>query len=360
MKTLALILTLFISTAAAAEKTVIAHRGASGYLPEHSIAAKAMAHAMGADYIEQDLVMSKDDQLLVLHDHYLDRVTNVAEVFPGRQRADGRFYAIDFTLTEIRRLMMTEGFELKGGKQVAIFKHRFPIWKSRFQVHTFAEEIELIQGLNQSRDKDVGIYPEIKSPWFHRAEGKDISRAVLTVLKHYGYDHRSAKVFLQCFDPQELKKIKTEMMPALNMEVKLVQLIAMSNWGEVKALADASNTSVTAAKTYVTENIDWMLKPGGMKRIAQYADGVGPWLPMLVKNPQTKPEPNGLLKAAHAEGLLVHPYTLRSDKELLPKSVPSFEALAKFYLYTVGVDGVFTDFPDRVKELIEVNKVLVH
>lgn len=353
MKILVLALTVLFSAAAVSEKIVIAHRGASGYLPEHSIAAKAMAVAMGADYVEQDLVMSKDDQLLVLHDHYLDRVTNVAEVFPGRQREDGRFYAIDFTLAEVRSLLMTEGFELKDGSAEANFKHRFPIWKSRFKVHTFAEEIELIQGLNQSMGVNVGIYPEIKSPWFHRAEGKDISRAVLTELKRYGYDHRDAKVFLQCFDPLELKEIKTKMMPELNMEVKLVQLIAMSDWGEVKILADKKNTSVKTANAYVAENIDWMLKPGGMKRIAQYADGIGPWLPMLVKNPQTKPGPNGLLKAAHSHGLLVHPYTLRADKELLPKSVTSFEALANFYLYTVGVDGVFTDFPDKVKALIQ-------
>ena len=84
------------------EKIVIAHRGASGYLPEHTLPAKAMAYAQGADYLEQDLVMTKDDHLVVLHDHYLDRVTDVADRFPDRARKDGRYYAIDFTLDEIR------------------------------------------------------------------------------------------------------------------------------------------------------------------------------------------------------------------------------------------------------------------
>ena len=191
-------------------KIVVAHRGASGYLPEHSMAAKSMAYAMGADYIEQDVVMTKDDELVVLHDHYLDRVTNVAEVYPYRKREDGRYYAIDFTLKEIKGLKMTEGFNVKDGKTVAGFPERFPIWKSDFKVHTLAEEIELIQGLNKSTGKNVGIYPEIKAPWFHRHEGKDISVAVLKVLKKYGYTEKTDLVYLQCFDPNELVRLKKE------------------------------------------------------------------------------------------------------------------------------------------------------
>ena len=106
-------------SAVAGEKIVIAHRGASGYLPEHTLPAKAMAYAQGADYLEQDLVMTKDDRLVVLHDHYLDRVTDVAQRFPQRARQDGRFYAIDFTLAEIKSLKFTEGFEPKDGKNVS-------------------------------------------------------------------------------------------------------------------------------------------------------------------------------------------------------------------------------------------------
>ena len=108
-------------TEANSDKVVVAHRGASGYLPEHTLAAKALAYAMKPDYIEQDVVMTKDDRLVVLHDHYLDRVTNVAEVFPDRARKDGRYYAIDFTLAEIKQLSVTEGFNVKEGKQVQGF-----------------------------------------------------------------------------------------------------------------------------------------------------------------------------------------------------------------------------------------------
>lgn len=192
----------------AAEKIVIAHRGASGYLPEHTLPAKAMAYAQGADYLEQDLVMTKDNELVVLHDHYLDRVTDVAERFPDRARKDGRYYAIDFTLPEIKSLKFTEGFDIKDGKKVQSYPGRFPMGKSDFRVHTFQEEIEFIQGLNHSTGKNIGIYPEIKAPWFHRQEGKDISSKVLDVLKEYGYTGKADKVYLQCFDANELKELK--------------------------------------------------------------------------------------------------------------------------------------------------------
>ncbi|CAL6697212.1 glycerophosphodiester phosphodiesterase [Escherichia coli] len=129
------------------EKIVIAHRGASGYLPEHTLPAKAMAYAQGADYLEQDLVMTKDDNLVVLHDHYLDRVTDVADRFPDRARKDGRYYAIDFTLDEIKSLKFTEGFDIENGKKVQTYPGRFPMGKSDFRVHTFEEEIEFVQGV---------------------------------------------------------------------------------------------------------------------------------------------------------------------------------------------------------------------
>jgi len=149
---------------------VIAHRGASGYLPEHTLEAKAMAHAMGADYIEQDVVLTKDDQAVVLHDIYLDEVTDVARVFPGRNQTDGRFYAIDFTLAEIKTLNVTERFDRNTGE--ACYPNRFPdCTRIDFKIPTLAEEIKLIQGLNKSTGKNVGIYVELKKPGFHKKKG---------------------------------------------------------------------------------------------------------------------------------------------------------------------------------------------
>ncbi len=184
-----IIYTLSTLTTFATDKIIIAHRGASGYLPEHTIAAKAMAYAMGVDYIEQDVVMSKDNHLIVLHDHYIDRVTDVQTKFPDRIREDGRYYVIDFTLSEIKSLNVTERyyFDEKGTKN-AVFKDRFPLFQSYFKIHTLEEEIELIQGLNKSTGGDVGIYTEAKSPSFHLSEGKDLSKAILETFKRYGYE----------------------------------------------------------------------------------------------------------------------------------------------------------------------------
>ena len=169
-----------VAVAAETRPIVIAHRGASGYLPEHTLAAKAYAHALGADFLEQDLVLTKDDVPVVLHDIYLDTVTDVAVRFPERKRADGRFYVLDLTLAELKQLRVTERFNAKSGARV--FAGRFPAGQAEFRVSTLEEELQLIQGLNRSTGRAVGIYPEIKQPQWHRAHGHDISKIVLPLL----------------------------------------------------------------------------------------------------------------------------------------------------------------------------------
>ncbi len=333
------------------DKIVIAHRGASGYLPEHSLEAKAMAHAMNADYIEQDVVMTKDNQLVVLHDHYLDRVTDVMDVFPKRFRmvmGKKRWFAIDFTLKEIKSLQMTEGFTIdpKTHKKKAIFPERFPLFKSTFKVSTLQQEIELIQGLNKSTGKNIGLYVEIKAPWFHKLEGRDISKVTLEILKKYGYKSRQDKIFIQCFDPEETRRIHDELFPQLHISLKLIQLIAMTDWYEKVRFVNGKP---------VPYNYDWMLKPGAMKKIARYADGVGPWKPMLVSEQSTKEHLvfTPLLKEAHAEGLLVHPYTFRKDQGRIPAYAKDFTDLLDIFLYQLGVDGIFTDYPDLAVAFIK-------
>ena len=124
-----------------------------------------MAYAMNPDYIEQDLVLSKDNVPIVIHDIYLGDVTDVAKKYPERARKDGKYYVIDFTFDELRTLEVTERSFTKMGKQ--IYPNRFPKGKSSFQLHSFQQEIELIQGLNYSTKQNIGIYPEIKNPAFH-------------------------------------------------------------------------------------------------------------------------------------------------------------------------------------------------
>ena len=346
---LSLLMISSMNSIAYAEKIVVAHRGASGYLPEHSMAAKSMAYAMGADYIEQDVVMSKDNALVILHDHYLDRVTNVADVYPGRQREDGRYYALDFTLAEIKSLKMTEAFKLENNKKVAVYPQRFPIWASDFKVHTLEEEIEMIQGLNRSTGKNIGIYTEVKAPWFHRHEGKDISVAVLKVLKKYGYSKKSDRVYFQSFDVNELKRVKSELLPKMSMDIKLVQLIAETSWGETMHYIDGKPEAY---------NYDWMFKPGAMKIISQYADGVGPWYPMVVA-PQSKKGKlvfTSLVKEAHQAGMQVHPYTFRLDAGQIPEYAQDFETFLDIFYNQANVDGVFTDFPDRAVDFLKQQK----
>ncbi len=338
--------TLCMPGSVSADRIVIAHRGASGYLPEHSLPAKAAAHAMGADYIEQDLVMTRDDRIVVLHDLYLDRVTDVARVFPGRGRPDGRYYVIDFDLAELKRLRLTEGVKRVGDRETAIYPRRFPPWRSSFRISTLEEEIELIQGMNRSTGKTVGIYPEVKAPWFHRHAGKDISPAVLTILKRYGYARRADRIYLQCFDPRELRRLRTELLPAMGMDLKLVQLIAETRWGLTLVMEDGQA---------VPYDYDWMKRPAAMAEIARYADGVGPWLNMLV-NPDSLPgypQISGLTAAAHAAGLAVHPYTFRLDSGKMPPYATSFEDLLNIFFFQVGVDGVFTDYPDRAVRFLQ-------
>jgi len=347
---LGIIITLPIISSAYADKIVIAHRGASGYLPEHSMEAKAMAYAMGVDYIEQDVVMTKDNALVILHDHYLDGVTNVADVYPDRKREDGRYYAIDFTLAEIKKLNMTEAFKVKDNKAVAVYPKRFPVWQSQFKVHTLEDEIELIQGLNHSTGRNVGIYVEVKAPWLHRHEGKDISAAVLNVLKKYGYTKKSDLAYFQSFDSDELKRVKTELFPKLGLDIKLVQLMAETSWNETMQYQDGK------AQPY---NYDWMFKPGAMKKIAEYADGVGPWKPMVVAPESSKGKLvfTSLVKDAHQAGMEVHPYTFRLDEGRIPEYAQNFEELLDIFYNKAGVDGVFTDFPDRAVEFLKQEKI---
>ncbi len=335
LQILSALLMVVSATESMAQKIVIAHRGASGYLPEHTLEAKAMAYAMGADYIEQDVVMTADDQLIVLHDITLDRTTNVDEVFPDRARDDGRYYAIDFTLTEIRQLSATEGFRvLPNGKKQQGYTARFPMGSSSFNVPTFQEEIELIQGLNKSTGNDIGIYPEIKQPAFHRKEGKDISTAVVRMLKEYGYTTKQDKVFLQTFDYDELAIIYRDIFPAEGISVNLIQLI-----GDPDAYP-------------------WMFELDGMDKLAYFADGVGPSNRLVVEYSSTKDDIKitELVARAHAAGMQVHPYTYRSDFDQVPDYADDFEDLLDIHYFRADVDGLFTDFPDKAVNFLSAKQ----
>lgn len=321
-----ILLTLFTSINAQDDlmkdpKIIIAHRGASGYIPEHTLPAKKLAHEMGADFIEQDVVLSRDGIPIVLHDIYLDAVTNVASAYPGRARADGRFYAIDFDIKELKSLHVNERIDLKTGK--VRYAGRPTQMPEHLHIATLAEEIALIHGLNKSNGKTAGLYVEIKSPAWHRQQGKDITAAVLDTLAKSGYAKRTDNIFIQCFDPAELKRIRNEP----GTDFRLIQLLGENGPDEAGIDFDAMRT------------------PAGLAEIARYADGIGPAIDQIVHvNDAGAITLTPLVSDAHKNGLQVHTYTARNDA--LPDYVTSFDDLMELLFVRAGVDGVFTDFPD--------------
>ena len=330
VQVLLLVMTCTSLSSLAAPPIVIAHRGASGYLPEHTLPAAAMAHAMGADFIEQDVVLTRDDQPIVLHDVHLDTVTDVAQRFPERARADGRFYALDFTLTEVRALRVHERIDVRTGQ--AVFPRRFPVEPALCQIPTLAEEIQLVQGLNRSRQRQVGIYPEIKAAAWHRQQGHDISRIVLQVLDKFGYRSAADPVFLQCFEADELRRIRHEM----NCKLRLIQL-----------LEDHGPQSEPPATP---------VGPTQLAEIATYASGIGPALTQILSRQATPPRftITDLARDARQQGLLVHAYTVRTDD--LPAAVRELHELLELLLTQAQIDGVFTDQPDLVRQFIDQGK----
>ena len=319
-----LVLSMVPWLAYAAAPLVIAHRGASGYLPEHTLPAKAYAHALGADYLEQDLVLTKDDVPVVLHDIYLDTVSDVATKFPDRKRADGRFYALDLTLAELKQLRVSERFNAKTRLPVYPKRYDSKATPSVFQISTLEEELQLIQGLNRSTGRSAGIYPEIKQPKWHREQGHDISKIVLPILARYGYATKQDACFLQCFELVEVRRLRGE----LGWQGRLIMLIA------------------AAAKEADGTDHHRLCTAAGLKELAGLVDGIGPVIGRIVTwpTPGAAAKFSELVKWAHAEKLAVHPYTIR--REDLPKNCPSVEALHAALFRDAGVDGVFTDFTD--------------
>jgi len=334
-RSFALLLSLLAQVAVARSNfIVVAHRGASGYAPEHSVVAVAMAHQMGVDYIEPDLVMSKDGILIVLHDTILEQTTNVAEIFPNRHRKDGHFYAVDFRWSELRRLDLRPrprylADESAGGTPRSAAQKEQPEWRfppgfklAGLKIQSFQDFLQLVEGLNRSSNRHIKIVPELKDPEFHSKYSLDIVKAFFRTLAKNPY-WTAENVVLQCFDPRTLKRVRSEKLFA----GKLLQLIEQENDGS---------------------GIDYvrMLSPEGLEEISRYAELVGPAIMSLYSVDSAGVfKPTQALRNLEKSKLQAIPYTHRTDQ--LPASINEkdlFRALKK----SNSITGVFTDFPDRV------------
>jgi glycerophosphoryl diester phosphodiesterase len=310
---------------APADILVIAHRGASAYLPEHTIEAYVLAHGQGADFLEPDLVMTADGHLIALHDLTLNATSDVAKVFPNRAREDGGFYALDFTLAEIRQLNARERLDTESDQ--ARFPQRWSPDQGRFRIVTLGELIEVTRELNRTTGRRVGLYPEMKFPKFHADNGHDIAKTLVTVLERYGLPEKNLPVFIQSFEPEPLIRIRA----AHGGRFELIQLIGSNDWN------------------MNTVDYETMMTAEGLAEVAEFAHGIGPHMSFLIDGDFAagQPHPSRLYRHARSLGLALHPYTFR--REGLPDGL-TLEALLDFFLGNLAVEGIFTDNPDVAVE----------
>ncbi|KRE08216.1 glycerophosphodiester phosphodiesterase [Bosea sp. Root670] len=342
---------------------VIAHRGASGYLPEHTIEGYKLAIEQGADFIEPDLVSTRDGVLVVRHEPMLSGTTDVADrpEFANRKttrKVDGvdttDWFANDFTAAEIKTL-----------KAKQAFADRDPSHNGKYQIPTFQEVIDLAKAESARTGRTIGIYPETKHPTYHAALGLAFEDKLLDMLKAAGWTDKTAPVFIQSFETANLKYLRPK------TQLRLVQLVdgdGVDKDGKV-TLAAPFDRPYDFAVLGDKRTFQDMLSAEGLKEIATYADGVGPWKPYLIGAKQTigadgKPQdlngdgaiderdrtliaPTNVVKDAHAAGLLVHSWTFRSEPKRLTSDFKSDAGAEYKAFFALGLDGLFSDFPDQ-------------
>lgn len=329
---------------------IIAHRGASGYRPEHTLASYDLAISMGADYIEPDVVATKDGELICRHEPMLSGTTDVAQrpEFAARKRTiavDGLsitdFFASDFTLAEIKTLRAKQAFA-----------ERDQSYNGRFEVPTLKEVIGLVRNHAKTTGKTVGLYIETKHPFLHRAAGLPLEERLIAVLSEAGLNAPDSPVFLQSFEADSLKRLKA-LSPLLRVQ-----------------LVDGGDIDYATGNVAASVPFDWaatgrkgtyadMLTPEGLAEVRTYADVVAPWKRYLLKAIANGPVTDktteadcrivvnqALVDAAHAAGLKVHTWTLRNEAFRLAADYHGDPKAEFRQLFEMGVNGVFTDFAD--------------
>ncbi len=307
---------------------IIGHRGASGDRPEHTLESYALAVSLGADYIEPDLVSTKDGVLVARHENEIGGTTDVAAKFPDRRRTqviDGDtitgWWTEDLTLAELRTLRARERIASRG--------HTYD---GQFEVPTFDQVLALAQRLGRERGRAVGVYPETKHAAHFRRIGLPLEEKLVAALRRVGWNRRSAPVFVQSFEIRSLIRLRP-MTP-----VRLVQLVNVT-------MAPPDSAEISFAE---------MRSPAGLRRVRRYADGIGAAKELILHAaPDGGVTPaSSLVRDAHAAGLLVHIWTIRSDAPFLPAMWHGDQAAEVRAFRDAGVDGVFTDFPGNAANVL--------
>jgi glycerophosphoryl diester phosphodiesterase len=328
---------------------VIGHRGASGYRPEHTLAAYELAIDMGADYIEPDLVSTKDGILVARHENEISETTDVAErpEFADRYTTkviDGRpisgWFTEDFTLAELKTLRAKE--------RLPQIRQQNTLYDGRYQVPTLQEVIDLAKRKSKEQRRIIGIYPETKHPTYFDTIGLSMEEPLVQTLHANGLRNRWAPVYIQSFEVSNLRDLSTM------TEVSLVQLI---NAGGKPYDFVASGDPRTYAD---------LITPAGLAEIATYAQGVGVNKNLIVPRDSAGNllDPTTLISDAHAAKLIVHGWTFRNENAFLPADFrvgdpahPAFasnygDAIAEYELFfSLGIDGLFSDNPDTAVEV---------
>lgn len=335
---------------------VIGHRGAPGYLPEHTLEGYALAIEMGADFIEPDLVVTKDGILIARHEPNIVNTTDVASrpEFAARRRtavvdgaAEEGFFASDFTLAEIKTLRAKQAFGERP--------HQFD---GQFQIPTLDEVIALVKRKSIEKGRTIGIYPETKHPTYHQALGLPLEPRLLTALTRAGWNHRQAPVFIQSFEQGNLKALRKL------TSVRLIQLIDANDVNADGSLDFTApydrpyDWTASGKPELLARNFGYLTSDEGLKEVATYADGIGPWKRYIVST-LANPDGSGpgeaslqlapagdLIERAHEAGLLVHTWTFRNEQRRLAGNYAGNPVNEYLQFYQLGIDGVFSDFAD--------------
>ena len=357
---------LFVSAPSAAahddEPLVIGHRGAPGYLPDHTLEGYALAIRLGADYIEPDLVATKDGHLIARHEPNITATTDVRQhpEFASRETtkvvdgfAEQGWFASDFTLAEIKTL-----------RAVQPLPERPQQFNGRFRIPTFEEVIALAKRYR------VGIYPETKHPTYHQNLGLPLEGRLVAALRRAGLDRRRAPVFIQSFEQSSLMQLDRM------TDVRLVQLVDANGVNPDGSLDYAPpfdrpyDWTVSGDPRLLARTFGFFATDAGLAEIRTYADGIGPWKRYIVstaavdingdgvvgdENGDGKVDeadrkllpPTSLIRRAHRRGLVVHTWTFRSEPHRLAYDYRGNPLREYLQFYRLGIDGVFSDFPDH-------------